>query len=143
MIIKGMIFNTKMHILLLGTSSVGKTTIGRCFKDIGYTFISCDDFRYTISPKREMRFYSEDEEPIRDNDEQMFDQALRLNHKYVIYDSVKTVICKWYDPDSLFVVLLYASINRLITNLYNRRNHELRGWESVFGLFTQYYTYAN
>jgi broad-specificity NMP kinase len=136
-----------MHVILLGTSSVGKSTLSQYFKEIGYTHISCDDYNNKVPLKVENKFYNEIEEYIRDASEPMYQKGLSISNSYVLYDDVTFDICNFYKdrndypPHTLYKILLYASVYRIINNIYNRRTSERRKWD-VFECYANFYKRA-
>jgi broad-specificity NMP kinase len=133
-----------MHVILLGTSSVGKSTLSRYFKDIGYTHISCDDYNYKISTNVEKKYYTEDMADLRDRNEPMYQRGMQEQNSYVLYDHVMMDVCNFYEnrnpPNSLYKILLYPSIHRIIDNISNRRFTERRSW--IFEQYNTFYTIA-
>jgi broad-specificity NMP kinase len=134
-----------MHVILLGTSSVGKSSISRYFKEIGYTHISCDDYIDKISKHVEKKYYSEYEEDMRDRNEPMYERGIQEQNPYILYDDITMNMCNLYEerniPNTLYKILLYPSIKRIVDNIYKRRFTEKRGW-TIFIQYPTFYTIA-
>ena len=123
-----------MHILLLGTSSVGKSTLSQYFKEIGYTHISCDNYGYKMLHYTNLnQYYSGDERMSLFYDEQMYLDGMKESNPFILYDCINYELCNLYKKNnqSLFTVLLYASPIKLIDNIYKRRTKERRGWSAL------------
>jgi broad-specificity NMP kinase len=136
-----------MHLILLGTSSVGKSSISQYFKDIGYVHISCDDYINIISTNVEKKFYDSHEEQIRDRNEPMYQRGLQEKTPYILYDDITMDVCNFYEnrndysPNSLYKILLYPSITRIVNNVYSRRFSQKRTWD-LFDQYPNFYTLA-
>ncbi len=133
----------KKHILLVGTSSVGKTSVSKLFEKIGYKFIGCDDPKYndTQSPNIDVdRYYTNEERIFENFPKRMFEDG--FNEEKVIYDDTGSELVDIYrdKEKKLFVVLVYGSPVMLVDNIFKRRFYERRG-KSVFAEFyTKFYT---
>lgn len=146
------------HILLVGTSSVGKSTIANLLRQKGYTKISVDD--YWMNEKSSTKALVQIEKdfmvlnqytPNRQNyrygkrefltviHKMMYDDA---KNKDVVYDDFSFEIAKFYKKrDDIFIVLMYSSPYQLIDNILNRRFVEPRD-RNVFNNFKSTYTLA-
>ena len=134
-----------MHILLLGTSSVGKSTISQYFKDIGYTHISCDDYVDSVDETLDVtKYYSETERTFDYATKNMFLRGKSCKNNFVLYDDCTINLLHYYQDYNLPIVsvLLYSSVNKIINNVYNRRTTERRAWPAIM-VYTTLYEKAN
>ena len=134
-----------MHILLLGTSSVGKSSILKKFGELGYITVSCDNSKYSksISPNLDTnRYYTEKEKIFINIVLREYEDG--KHHTHTVYDDVDNEIVDCYKANnqSLFIVLLYASPQQLIDNMFSRRLYDKRSKDDLMKFYTQFYTYC-
>lgn len=129
----------RKKILLTGISSSGKTTIGKLFAAIGYKYINIDDYDEKKLMQRidTNRYYTKSEKE-RLRRQMMFEEGQK--HDLVVYDDFIEMMLS-FDPD-LFVIVIYASLNQLVDNIYSRRFTEPRG-KFVFIGYTNMFEKAN
>lgn len=122
----------QLHILLDGTSSVGKSTLARLLENVGFKYISIDDFGWSIIKDCQKKYFSTiDRNTYHNNDEltKFMDLCSReymyntsFDYNYVVYEDIGQHILHFYKDTNkkIIVVLLYASLSQLIDNI-NRR----------------------
>jgi dephospho-CoA kinase len=126
------------HILLAGTSSVGKTTLSKIFEENGYKIIVYDDYHDDKNKKNKITIEVEkmidqhDYFPrkkrleMRDNLilETMYNEA---KGKDAVYDCWTHDIKKLYKSgEKLFIIIVYASLKTMMKNAIRRRFTEPR-----------------
>jgi len=126
-------------ILLDGTSSSGKTTIGKLFEQHDYKHIISDDFCLPsiISVNRTLSNSYIDQK----HRHQLISLELRRlvyleSKKYdkVVIDDISQKILRFFDRDVIYIIVMYASLDDLINNMISRQLTDPR---SIF-IFTQY-----
>ena len=119
----------KKHILLVGTSSVGKTSVSKLFEKIGYKYIGCDNLKYidTLSSNIDTnRYYTREESFFENYTKRMFEDG--FSQEKVIYDDIENKIEDLYKntEKNLFTVMIYGTLTTLIDNMIKRRFTERR-----------------
>jgi dephospho-CoA kinase len=124
--------NQKKHILLDGTSSSGKSTLAKLCIDLGYEYIAVDNYSrkgYLEFMKNiDTSIYHPDDRKAIDSTtrKMMFNEAIK--HEFVIFDDNEQEIAELYTKNhlNLYIIIIYASLNKLILNLLSRRTTEPR-----------------
>lgn len=126
-------------ILLDGTSSAGKTTIGKLYEKHGYKHITGDDYHLksfiAVNEKLPNEYISWEKrhELVKHELRRlMYDESKK--YPKVILDDINQTILKFFNRKDIYVIVVYASLNDLINNIIRRKLDEPRG---LF-VFTQY-----
>ena len=141
--------DNNIHILFDGTSSAGKTTLCKLLNKYEYTCIDTDDCYRIASMKYyeniENKFYTRDER--KHITEQYFLNILfekGFYNKKTVYDfAPQDKLSDMYlkHGKKIFIVFIYAPLNKIIDNIHSRRIIEPRGL-SVFDQFCTKYKYT-
>lgn len=145
-ILKG---GNKRHILLDGTSSSGKTTLSKLFAAIGYKHVAGDEFFTGDLWKKCYRQHldSIDQNEYQINDTYILDCAYKdmydtnQDTNLVIYDVIDQKILKYDINNNIIAIVVYASLEQLVDNIFSRRYDEPRGI-FIFNQFTGKYEYV-
>lgn len=139
----------RKQILLDGVSSSGKSTIAKFFINAGYQHINSDDIDIkklhnvvanlvdvdSYISNAEMRIIGE-----REKTRLMYEEG---KIKDAVYDDISQNILQHYsDPEDLFVIVVYASLENLIRNILSRRFYEPRG-RNVFRQYAEKFIVSN
>jgi GTPase SAR1 family protein len=131
------------HILLDGTSSSGKTVISNCFVGHGYKHISIDDYAdvaYVAFIAQLPNEYISKDVKEKEDFLFMYKYMVSESKKYdsVVFDVVDQSIVEHIGRDNVYIIIVYASLEKLVRNMYNRKSVEPRG-EGVFIQFSDRY----
>ena len=132
--------NTKNIILLDGTSSSGKTSIGKFYEKDGYKLIAVDDFPFEmvqklvyeelsdeyIGPEKIQKLISKKHRELMITESKKYDK--------IIFDDINQHILNQCERKNIYIVIVYASLDRLVKNILSRKTTDPRG---IF-VFTQY-----
>jgi adenylate kinase family enzyme len=126
-------------ILLDGTSSSGKTTIGKLYEQHGYKHITGDDFHdqslVEVIKKLPNEYISQQSlQELRSYELRRLVFEESQKYKKVVIDDINQKILQFFKRNEIYIVVVYASLNDLINNIIRRKLIEPRG---LF-VFTQY-----
>ena len=133
------------YILLDGTSSAGKSTIGQVLVNQGYTLSRGDDvnsnnIRIAVQKKMDFnRYYTELE--MKNLYEYVIAEMMRnaVVGKDAVYDDITQTIAHQYPEDKIFIIVVYTPLDKLIRNIIGRRETEPRLSVGAFKQFSERY----
>uniref|UniRef100_A0A6C0C825 Cytidylate kinase n=1 Tax=viral metagenome TaxID=1070528 RepID=A0A6C0C825_9ZZZZ len=135
------------NILLDGTSSAGKSSIGKILATYGYVLSSADDLenkkvRLGVQKRMDLsRYYSEQE--MKELYESVIAELMRIKEKAVVYDDIVQTIATQYPEDKIFIIVVYTSLENLIRNIKARAEIEPRLSVGAFKQFSERYIVTN
>lgn len=140
---------SKALILILGgTSTSGKSSIGNYLKDKGFVCISLDDIFNEIRPDITLNLY-QDELLTKHPDRKEMVKRIKSYYfegKKILVDEVfPALIIKHFSPSKFNIktVLIYSGIDRLLINFHKRKFKDYRSIRSILVQFTQLYQVTN
>ena len=142
---------SKSIILLDGTSSSGKTTIGKFYEKDGYKLIGIDDFPFDMLQKLIYKDLPLDEyvgaEKItklisRKARSLMISESKKYSNLKIIFDDINQHLLDQLDRKNIYIIIVYTPLDDLVQNILKRKSTDPRGI-FVFTQFAKKYVKTN